>query len=57
MTTLEDVIDEAREKAIDHALRAAKKRGEELTAAEIDRVVKEAVEKAVDEFMAEQEMH
>jgi hypothetical protein len=57
MSALQDVIDEARNHAIADALRAAKERGQELTRDELDRIVKEAVDKAVDEFLAEQEMH
>ncbi len=57
MTTLQDVIDEARDKAIHNALRAAEERGKEMTPDEMDRIVKDAVDKAVDDFLAEQEMH
>lgn len=57
VTTLQDVINEAREKAIDSAVRGAKARGEEVAPAELEKRVKEAVEKAVDDFLAEQEMH
>lgn len=57
MTTLQDVIDGAREKAIADALRNARERGKELTPEELDRIAQEAVDKAVDEFLSELEVH
>ena len=57
MTTLQEVIDGAREKAIADAFRRAGERGEKLTPEELDKIVQKAVDKAVDDFLSELEMH
>lgn len=57
MTTLQEVIDAAREKAIADAFRRAGEQGEKLTPEELDKIVQKAVDNAVDEFLSELETH
>ena len=57
MTTLQEVIDAAREKAVADAFRRAGEQGEQLTPEELDKIVQKAVDKAVDEFLSELETH
>lgn len=57
MSSLEQVIREARDHAIAAALRKAKDRGEEVNPEELDAIVKEAVDRAVNDYLSELETH
>lgn len=57
MSSLEQVIREARDHAIAEALRKAKDRGEEVNPEELDAIVKEAVDRAVNDYLSELETH